>query len=68
MASAPSGEPAPDVETVYQKAVQFLKITDELKVAPEILEQKYQELAALKDQLSGSIDELKKQSDTVLNK
>ena len=63
-----TSELSPDVETVYQKAVQFIKLTNELKSAPEELTTKCEHLEALKEQLSTSIDELKRQSDTVLSK
>ena len=61
-------ELSPDIETVYQKAVQFIGITNELKSAPEKLTTKCEHLETLKEQLSSSIDELKRQSDTALSK
>lgn len=66
--SVASSDLSPDIETVYQKALQFIELTNELKLAPETLRRQYEHLESLKDQLSTSIDELKKQSDTVLNK
>ena len=67
-AKSNTSELSPDVETVYQKAVQFIKLTNELKSAPEALTTKCEYLETLKEQLSTSIDELKRQSDTVLSK
>ena len=63
-----TSELSPNIETVYQKAVQFIELTNELKSAPEKLRTQCKHLESLKEQLSTSIDELKRQSDTVLNK
>ena len=67
-AKSNTSELSPDIETVYQKAVQFIQLTNELKSAPEALKTTCEQLESLKEQLSTSIDELKRQSDTVLNK
>ena len=53
----------PDKETVYCNAVEFIEITEKLKGAPAILNEKCGRLEELRKELRDSIDALKQQSE-----
>ncbi len=59
-----STQMSPDVETAYQKAMQFVKVTEKLKHAPKSLNVQFEQLEMLREQLSSTIDDLKRQSET----
>ena len=57
----------PDVELVYQKAIQFSQLTEQLKTAPESLRNQTEYLERLGEDLVQSIGKLKVQAQKVAN-
>ena len=56
----------PDVDTLYQQALRFLEVNEQLNTAPDTLRQQCDKLVSAKKQLSRAIEDLKRQSESVV--
>ena len=56
----------PSLETVYQQALEFIDLTEKLKLAPDRLQKQCDKMQEMGSKLTESIDELKMQAHSVL--
>lgn len=56
------GKSSPDVETVYQKAREFIRLMEELKTAPEKMQALYEHLKLQNTNLQESISSLRQKA------
>ncbi len=54
-----------DAELMYDRAAEFLSLTEKLKSAPELLQEKYATLHILREEINKSLDRLQEQSQSM---